>query len=188
MKFNQSIRLLLLCCFCFIAHSLEQTQEQLVEQSQEQSQKGQYVSQGDLTTIDRYPYMAAIFVNDNYYRASGAIISDTAVLTGIHRIDEYPVSRIQIRAASTYIYSANNIFRPSAFIRHPRYRQQYLPSKDQTIFYYDVAILRLGFGEQFTGPLMQPIPLAYENEPTPVGAWGTFAGWLDDVSLRHEYF
>lgn len=147
----------------------------LIAIAQIESNSEQFVQGGDLTSIDKHPYLAGIFQGATHL-LTGAIISDRTVLTCIHRIIDLDVKTLEIKAGATFITSGT-VFKPVYLIAHPKFRQQELPESNATIFYFNVGLLKLRDNERFVGTPIRPVKLPEVNEQiVGVGEFATFAG------------
>ncbi|XP_026744925.1 trypsin, alkaline C-like [Trichoplusia ni] len=136
---------------------------------------------GDLTTIDKYPSMAAVLYSENMVNFSqfcgGTIINNRSILSAAHCIDYAPVETIRVRIGSSYSSSGGEVLPLAAMLLHPDYSPWRV--------HHDITILRTSVEIKYSATV-QPAPIAGStyNLADDAVVWAT--GWgiteFDDVS------
>ncbi|CAD0200094.1 unnamed protein product [Chrysodeixis includens] len=107
---------------------------------------------GDLTTIDKYPSMAALLYSQNLLHygqiCGGTIINNRSILSAAHCIIG-PVPTLRVRIGSSYANSGGEVLLLANTINHPEY------SGNNN----DITILRTAVEIRYSD-LVQPAPIA----------------------------
>ncbi|XP_026733142.1 trypsin, alkaline C-like [Trichoplusia ni] len=127
---------------------------------------------GDLTTIDKYPSMAAVLhtldmVNFQQH-CGGTIINNRSILSAAHCVYLEPTEVIRVRIGSSYRSSGGEVLPLAAFLIYPTYTTHKYDD--------DVAILRTAVEIKYSATV-QPAPIAGStyNLPDNEVVWAT--GW-----------
>ncbi|KAH9645464.1 hypothetical protein HF086_010188 [Spodoptera exigua] len=131
----------------------------------------------EVATIEEFPYMAALLVNNELW--CGAVIIDTdKVLTAAHCLQlqynnrffrEY-VKMLTVRVGSSNATAGGEVLRVSEIFFHPNYKPQTLE--------FNYAVLKLHKNLTFgrSDPYIEKIPFA-RDKVVPVDNKVTFLGW-----------
>ncbi|PZC70339.1 trypsin, alkaline C [Helicoverpa armigera] len=100
---------------------------------------GSRIVGGSLTTIDRYPTIAALLYSSNlvqYWQdCGGTILNNRAILTAAHCTVGFAANRFRIRVGSTWANSGGAVHNVASNIIHPQFNRWNLNN--------DVAVLRV---------------------------------------------
>ncbi|XP_046960197.1 trypsin CFT-1-like [Vanessa cardui] len=140
---------------------------------------------GSLTTINQYPFGAAVlklFGSNHRQVCGGTIINNRSVLSAAHCFVREPTNAFQIRVGSSFANSGGSVHPVSQIINHPNYN---------VMNNNDISVLRVSRAFTF-GSTVQVgrIPgsnygLA-DNQPVWVIGWGmTSFGGSPSEQLRH---
>ncbi|CAH0581639.1 unnamed protein product [Chrysodeixis includens] len=150
---------------------------------------------GDLTTIDKYPSMAAVLYSEDMVNfqqhCGGTIINNRSVLSAAHCVYYDVVEGIRVRIGSSYRNTGGRVLTLAALLVYPDY------SIDR--YDHDVSILRTAVEITYSATV-QPAPIAgasynlADNEVVWAAGWGLTeldvpSDQLRDVqvwSIRHE--
>ncbi|XP_026733140.1 trypsin, alkaline C-like [Trichoplusia ni] len=113
------------------------------------------IAGGDLTTIDKYPSMAAVLMTRDMINfqqnCGGTIINNRSILSAAHCVYGETVESTRVRIGSSYRSSGGEVLPLAAILMYPTY----------TIHKYDddVAILRTAVEIKYSATV-QPAPIA----------------------------
>ncbi|CAH0581640.1 unnamed protein product [Chrysodeixis includens] len=126
---------------------------------------------GDLTTVEKYPSMAALLYSENlviFEQVCGStIINNRSVLTAVHCVFAQPVEPYRVRVGSSYRSSGGEVLPVAAIIQYPEAFQ----------LYHDIAIVQTSVEIKFSATI-QPAPIAgtnynvADNEAVWAAGWG----------------
>ncbi|XP_026744926.1 trypsin, alkaline C-like [Trichoplusia ni] len=135
---------------------------------------------GDLTTIDKYPSMAALLFSQNLVQfgqiCGGTIINNRSILSAAHCIIG-SVPNFRVRVGSTYANSGGEVLPLANIINHPQYS-----GNDN-----DITILRTAVEIKYSD-VVQPAPIAgtnYNLQDDEV-VWATGWGRIEQGGLVSE--
>ncbi|XP_018320798.1 trypsin-2-like [Agrilus planipennis] len=123
---------------------------------------------GEMVKIEQYPYIAQLYLNDEYW-CGASIISPRWVLTVGHCTYMIDVNNLTLRVGATE-------FNETAYNRIIISNTYLHPSYDDATMDYDISILRLQKDLVF-GNKVGSIALPRPNVVLPAGTVATIAGW-----------
>ncbi|KAI5644995.1 trypsin domain-containing protein [Phthorimaea operculella] len=149
---------------------------------------GQRIIGGEVTTIDQYPYAAAMLFEfgPNVFgqNCGGAILNERSILSAAHCYsnDKTDPSRWRIRVGSTFASSGGQVHSALLLINHP----QYNPST----FDNDIAVVHLATFMTFSALVRQaqiagPNYVLETNDPIWSIGWGVVDGGMQSEQLKH---
>ncbi|CAB3246609.1 unnamed protein product [Arctia plantaginis] len=131
----------------------------------------------EIASIERYPFMAALLVNEELW-CGGVIIDKDKVLTAAHCLQlqynnrffrEY-VKMLSVRVGSTNATSGGEVLRVAEIFFHPNYKPQTLE--------FNLAVLKLHKNLSFGNPDSHIDSIAYSTDKlVPVDNQILFLGW-----------
>ncbi|KAI5645000.1 trypsin domain-containing protein [Phthorimaea operculella] len=150
----------------------------------------QRVVGGEVTTIDKHPYMAALLSRAYFgmflQSCGGTILNERTILTAAHCFDfgNNDPDRWRVRVGSSFRHFGGFVHNVARIIRYPEYNTS-------SSWDYDIAVLHLASSMVFND-VVQPALIAGANyippDHDPVWASGWGATWEDGFSspqLKH---
>ncbi|KAI5644996.1 trypsin domain-containing protein [Phthorimaea operculella] len=149
---------------------------------------GQRIIGGEVTTIDRYPYAAAMLfeLSPNVFgqNCGGAILNERTILSAAHcyRDDKSDPRRSRIRVGSTFASSGGQVYNALRLINHPEY--------NPNTFENDIAVVHLATFMTFNALVGQakiagPNYILETNDPIWTIGWGIADGGMQSEQLKH---
>ncbi|CAH0581641.1 unnamed protein product [Chrysodeixis includens] len=113
---------------------------------------------GDVTTIEKYPSMAAVLYTENMVNfhqfCGGTIINNRSVLSAAHCIVRTLIETIRVRVGSSYANSGGEVLPLATMLIHPKY--------SAIREHHDITILRTAVEIRYSATI-QPAPIAGAN-------------------------
>lgn len=131
--------------------------------SKAKSKQFERIVGGEATTIEQFPYQAALLL-DGVQICGGTIINNYLIVTAAHCLDStvvFNVSQVSVRVGSSSWRTGGQRIAAAMIFLHPQYRVG--------ITDYDIAVISLA--EFITVPNAVGIPMLNSGESFPVGRY-----------------